>query len=87
MALRADDPRRQDLASDRSGDTDPDGVVDGFERWYCGNIAQGAGADSDGDGATLLDEFTAGSDLTTTTPTTTDRSTAPTPNRRIVSYP
>ena len=54
----------EDLASDPSGDTDLDGVVDGFERWYLGTIAQGAGADGDGDGATLLDEYTAGSDPT-----------------------
>lgn len=54
----------QDLTGGGSGDSDADGVFDGFERWYFGNLGQAAAADGDSDGATLLDEFTAGSDPT-----------------------
>jgi hypothetical protein len=54
----------QDLTSDPDGDTDGDGVLDGFERWYYGNLAQGAASDTDSDGASLLEEFTDGSDPT-----------------------
>ena len=54
----------EDLASVPTGDSDLDGVLDGYERWYLGTLAQGGGADSDGDGATLVDEYTAGSDPT-----------------------
>jgi len=51
-----------DLSGDPDGDTDGDGVLDGFERWYFGNLAQGAAADGDADGLTLLDEFLKGTD-------------------------
>jgi hypothetical protein len=54
----------QDLATAPTGDSDGDGVFDGYERWYYGNLAQNAASDTDGDGATLLDEFQAGSDPT-----------------------
>jgi len=50
-----------DLAGGNA-DSDGDGVLDGYERWYYGDLSQAAGADSDGDGATLLQEFTAGAD-------------------------
>jgi hypothetical protein len=45
-------------------DLDGDGVLDGFERWYYGNTANGAASDTDSDGSTLLDEFLDGSDPT-----------------------
>jgi hypothetical protein len=54
----------QDLAGGGNGDGDGDGVLDGYERWYYGATSQGAGSDSDGDGATLVQEFQAGSDPT-----------------------
>jgi FG-GAP-like repeat/Dockerin type I domain/Cohesin domain len=44
-----------------SGDSDGDGVNDGFEQFYFGSLANGAASDSDGDGATLLAEYTGGS--------------------------
>ena len=37
---------------------------DGYERWYFGDLSHGAADDSDADGATLLEEFTQGSDPT-----------------------
>ncbi len=55
------------VAADLGGgseDADSDGVFDGYERWYYGNLTNGAASDTDGDGATLLQEFTAGSDPT-----------------------
>jgi hypothetical protein len=54
----------QDLEAGGSPDSDSDGVFDGYERWYYGNLAQTAGSDTDADGSTLLDEFTDGSDPT-----------------------
>jgi hypothetical protein len=45
-------------------DSDGDGVLDGYERWYYGDLSQGAASDTDADGSTLLQEFTAGSDPT-----------------------
>lgn len=51
-----------DLVSDPAGDTDGDGVMDGFERWYFGNLSQAATADGDGDGLPLLGEFLKGTD-------------------------
>jgi hypothetical protein len=53
----------EDLASGNA-DADGDGVFDGFERWYFGDLTHGAGADDDADGATLLTEFQEGSDPT-----------------------
>src|SRR6185369_17316249 len=52
-----------DLAAGNA-DSDGDGVLDGYERWYYGDLSQGAASDTDGDGATLLQEYTAGSDPT-----------------------
>ena len=55
------------VGEDQAGgnaDADVDGVLDGYERWYYGNTAQAAASDSDGDGATLLQEYTAGADPT-----------------------
>ena len=39
-------------------------MLDGYERWYYGDISQTAASDTDGDGSTLLQEYTAGSDPT-----------------------
>jgi hypothetical protein len=47
-----------DLASGNA-DSDGDGVLDGYERWYYGDISQTAASDTDGDGSTLLQEYTA----------------------------
>ncbi len=43
-----------------SGDSDGDGISDVFEQFYYGTLANGANSDTDGDGQTLLAEFTAG---------------------------
>jgi hypothetical protein len=53
-----------DLAGGGNGDGDSDGVLDGYERWYFGDTSQDATDDGDKDGATLLDEYLAGSDPT-----------------------
>ena len=53
----------QDMASGNA-DGDGDGVFDGYERWYYGDTSHGASEDTDGDGATLLQEFQAGTDPT-----------------------
>jgi len=47
-----------------SADLDGDGVFDGYERWYYGNLDQSATSDTDSDGLTLLQEFTKGTDPT-----------------------
>lgn len=51
-------------APELSGDSDGDGVLDGYERWYYGDTNQLPTSDTDGDGLTLLGEFQAGSDPT-----------------------
>ncbi|HWP64865.1 MAG TPA: penicillin acylase family protein [Candidatus Limnocylindria bacterium] len=53
-----------DLETAGTADTDGDGVFDGFERWYFGDLSRDETDDGDGDGATLGDEFAAGSDPT-----------------------
>jgi hypothetical protein len=53
----------EDLAAG-GADGDGDGVFDAYERWYYGGTANGADSDTDGDGRSLLSEFTAGSDPT-----------------------
>jgi hypothetical protein len=53
----------EDLAAGDE-DGDGDGAFDGYERWYFGDTSRGASDDSDGDGATLADEFQAGTDPT-----------------------
>jgi hypothetical protein len=53
------------LGGDEDGDTDGDGVVDGFEKWYyAGSLANDATSDTDADGATLATEWARGSDPT-----------------------
>ena len=44
-----------------AGDSDGDGINDGFEQFYFGTLANGAASDTDGDGVTLLAEVTGGS--------------------------
>ena len=51
----------QDLEAGNA-DVDADGVLDGFERWHYGNLAQTDTSDTDADGSTLLQEYTNGSD-------------------------
>jgi len=53
-----------DFGVDEDGDTDDDGVLDGFEKWYYGSLANGGNSDTDGDGADLLTEYRWGSDPT-----------------------
>jgi hypothetical protein len=53
-----------DLALDPSGDTDDDGIFDGFERFYFGSLVPDAMTESDSDGLALLGEFLAGADPT-----------------------
>jgi hypothetical protein len=45
-------------------DSDGDGAFDGYERWYFGNLSRPGTDDGDGDGATLAQEFQAGTDPT-----------------------
>jgi hypothetical protein len=47
-----------------STDSDADGILDGFERWYYGDLDEGADSDTDGDGLALLGELGAGTDPT-----------------------
>lgn len=42
-------------------DSDADGINDGFEQFHFGTLANGAASDTDGDGISLLAEFTASS--------------------------
>jgi len=53
-----------DFGVDEDGDTDNDGVLDGFEKWYYGTLANGGNSDTDGDGADLVTEYRWGSDPT-----------------------
>ena len=43
-----------------TGDSDGDGIPDAYEYYYYGTLANGAASDTDGDGVSLLAEFTAG---------------------------
>jgi hypothetical protein len=54
----------QDLESSGNPDSDGDGVYDAFERWYFDDTSPNANDDSDGDKASLLEEFLAGTDPT-----------------------
>lgn len=53
-----------DLQSSGTADTDGDGIFDGYERWYYGNLDQSAKSDTDKDRSKLLNEFLAGTDPT-----------------------
>ena len=44
-----------------TGDSDGDGVPDAYEQYYYGTLANDAASDTDGDGISLLAEYTAGS--------------------------
>jgi len=59
---------------DEDGDTDDDGVLDAFERYYYGNLANDGASDTDGDGATLATEYRWGTDPTVAD---TDQDTVP----------
>lgn len=51
---------REAVANFFTGDTDADGVADAFEQRAYGTLVNGATFDGDGDGSTLLAEYTAG---------------------------
>lgn len=79
----------EDLAVDPSGDSDGDGVLDGYERWYFGGLGHGADSDEDADGLDLIDEYLTGSDPTDDD---TDRDgdfdgIDPAPQDRLVAVP
>jgi hypothetical protein len=52
------------LGGDEDGDTDGDGVIDAFEKWYYGTITNAGASDTDADGADLATEYRWGSDPT-----------------------
>jgi hypothetical protein len=51
---------REAVAYFFNGDTDADALPDGWEMYHLGSLAQGASADLDGDGITLVQEHAAG---------------------------
>jgi hypothetical protein len=53
-----------DLAGGGTGDTDGDGVLDGWERWYFDSLDRNANNEADKDKGKLIDEFLRGSDPT-----------------------
>ena len=53
-----------DMGADEYVDTDGDGLPDYWERGYFGDLSQGANGDYEGDGATNLKEYQAGTDPT-----------------------
>lgn len=54
----------EDMQANGNPDPDGDGVWDAYERWYFGDNSPRPGQDADGDKASLLDEFLAGTDPT-----------------------
>jgi hypothetical protein len=52
---------REAVAYLYSSDSDGDGVNDGYEYYYTGSLTNGVASDSDGDGRTLVQEYTSGS--------------------------
>jgi hypothetical protein len=57
-------PISTDVARTGTADSDGDGVLDGFERWYFGDTSPRATDDADGDGLDLAGELALGSDPT-----------------------
>jgi len=53
-----------DMGAEEYVDTDSDELPDYWERGYFGDLSQGANGDYDGDGATNLEEYQAGTDPT-----------------------
>jgi len=53
-----------DLAGGGDGDSDDDNVIDGYERWYFGNLGRSGKEDPEKDKAKLVDEYLAGTDPT-----------------------
>jgi hypothetical protein len=54
----------EDLAADALGDTDGDGILDAYERYWFAGLGYGDAADDDADGLDLVDEYLTGSDPT-----------------------
>ncbi len=61
LTFIVDGTDRSAVAHFFDGDSDADGINDGFENYYFGTLANNASSDTDGDGQTLLQEFTTGS--------------------------
>ena len=61
ISFTVDGAERTAVAYLFADDSDGDGVNDGYEQYHFGTLANGAGSDTDGDGISLLAEFTAGS--------------------------
>lgn len=53
-----------DLAASPQGDSDGDGILDGYERYWFASLAHDDAADDDADGLDLIDEYLAGADPT-----------------------
>lgn len=61
LSFTVDGADRTAVAHLFDGDSDGDGVNDGYEQYHFGTLANAAGSDTDGDGLSLLVESTAGS--------------------------
>ena len=60
LTFTVDGTDRSAVAYLFADDSDGDGINDGFEQYHFGTLANGASSDTDGDGVSLLDEFTGG---------------------------
>jgi hypothetical protein len=60
LTFTVDGTDRSAVAYLFTGDSDDDGINDGFEQYHFGSLANGSSSDTDGDGVSLLDEFTGG---------------------------
>ncbi len=60
FTFTVDGADRVAVASLFTNDSDGDGINDGYEQYYFGTLANGASSDTDGDGISLLAEFTGG---------------------------
>ena len=61
ISFVVDGADREGVAYLFAADSDGDGINDGFEQFYYGSLTNGAESDTDGDGLSLLAEYTGGS--------------------------